>query len=83
MKYTLDAAMLAERKTAHTYLQEQLELPGYYGKNLDALYDCLREQRGLEITFVNTENAEGYFEKILRVFRDAQKHDETMTVTCE
>lgn len=27
----------------HSYLQQVLELPEYYGGNLDALYDCLTE----------------------------------------
>ena len=31
------------RETAHTYLKEILRLPDYYGRNLDALYDCLCE----------------------------------------
>ena len=31
------------RETAHTYLKEILHLPDYYGRNLDALYDCLCE----------------------------------------
>lgn len=27
----------------HSYLHQALELPEYYGTNLDALYDCLTE----------------------------------------
>ena len=27
----------------HNYLKEVLNFPDYYGKNLDALYDCLTE----------------------------------------
>ena len=32
-----------ERQAAHAYLAESFGFPVYYGKNLDALYDCLTE----------------------------------------
>ena len=31
------------KKNGHDYLMDVLNLPEYYGKNLDALYDCLCE----------------------------------------
>ena len=37
----LDASKMVSRQEAHRYLKEQLAFPDYYGKNLDALYDCL------------------------------------------
>lgn len=30
-------------KEGHDYLKEVLDFPDYYGKNLDALYDCLTD----------------------------------------
>ena len=39
----LDGRKMTDRETAHLYLQKKLNLPDYYGKNLDALYDCLTE----------------------------------------
>ena len=31
------------KKEGHDYLKKALNFPEYYGKNLDALYDCLTE----------------------------------------
>ena len=39
----LDAGRVSDRPSLHTELQTVLELPGYYGRNLDALYDCLTD----------------------------------------
>lgn len=39
----LDCEKLLHRKQAHQYLAQMLEFPDYYGKNLDALFDCLTE----------------------------------------
>jgi len=44
MKYTiLDAGRVTDRPSLHAELQAVLGLPGYYGRNLDALYDCLTD----------------------------------------
>ncbi len=50
-KAILDGAVLAgDRQDAHLHLQRSLDLPDYYGCNLDALYDCLNDEAGpLEI----------------------------------
>lgn len=39
----IDGARMADRQSAHDYLAARLELPEYYGRNLDALSDCLTE----------------------------------------
>ena len=40
----LDGKRMRNRRAAHDHLAEQLELPEYYGRNLDALYDLLTER---------------------------------------
>ena len=40
----LDGAEMLTKETAHAYLAARLALPEWYGKNLDALYDCLTER---------------------------------------
>lgn len=43
---TLDGEKMLNRREAHDHLTEQLGLPEYYGRNLDALYDLLTERDG-------------------------------------
>ena len=71
MEIILDAGFLGEKEAAHDYLQEMLNLPDYYGRNLDALYDCLSERDDLTLVIINSEGAGEYFEKLLPVFKDA------------
>ena len=70
MHVILDARMLGEKQQAHQYLKEIFRFPDYYGCNLDALYDCLSEQRDLHIHLLHTDQAGEYFEKVLSVFQD-------------
>lgn len=37
----LDGAKMTDRDAAHAYLAGVLRFPPYYGRNLDALADCL------------------------------------------
>ena len=40
----LDGQKMLNRRAVHDHLAEQLHLPDYYGRNLDALYDQLTER---------------------------------------
>lgn len=42
----LDGEKMISRREAHDHLAQQLELPEYYGRNLDGLYDLLTEREG-------------------------------------
>ena len=42
----LDGERMLNRQATHDHLAEQLGLPEYYGRNLDALYDLLTERSG-------------------------------------
>ena len=53
----------------HDYLKEALNFPDYYGKNLDALYDCLTEI-GVE-TKIKLINADFIPQDLLETFIDA------------
>ena len=62
------------KQRGHDYLAEALNLPDYYGKNLDALYDCLTEM-SCEIELVNA----GVVDKeIIDTFKDAPMENELL-----
>ncbi|MCC5894079.1 MAG: barstar family protein [Alkalibacterium sp.] len=41
----LNGKLMTSKETAHAILQEQLRIEGYFGHNLDALYDVLTAQK--------------------------------------
>lgn len=57
------------KSEGHDYLKEALNFPDYYGKNLDALYDCLTEI-GVE-TKIKLTNADFINQDLLETFIDA------------
>ncbi len=77
MKIILDGKRMTAKEEAHAYLQEALDFPAYYGRNLDALYDCLTERRNLEIEVqdadVMLQTLGKYGEKLLEVLRESPK----------
>ena len=39
----INCEKLRSRKVLHDYLEQELHLPDYYGRNLDALHDTIHE----------------------------------------
>ncbi len=74
----LRAGFLCEEELAHEYLQEVLELPEYYGKNLDALYDCLTEFSDVEIVIFEQDSP--YWRRMKKVFLQAAKSNDRILV---
>ncbi|WP_407377308.1 barstar family protein [Methanobrevibacter sp.] len=64
----------AIKKKGHEYLMEALDLPDYYGRNLDALYDCLTEM-DCEIELINAEMVE---KDIIDTFKDAANENDLL-----
>lgn len=60
------------KKDGHDYLMEALDLPDYYGKNLDALYDCLTEIC-CDVTLINSDEVE---DDIIQTFVDASNENQ-------
>ena len=76
MEFILDCNEMTDEKTAHEYIASVLGFPAYYGKNLDALFDCLGEMPG--DTSVILENVDALYARlgsrgtdIVDVFGDA------------
>ena len=43
MRFVLDGSSVGSREALHQALSALLAFPAYYGKNLDALHDCLTD----------------------------------------
>lgn len=65
----LDGNNIPNRETLHDTLASSLQLPDWYGRNLDALYDCLLDiQEETEIRLLHEEALEdhlGHYAKSL------------------
>ncbi|WP_164214600.1 barstar family protein [Virgibacillus sp. YIM 98842] len=77
---TIDGTKMQSKESGHTYLKEQLSLLGYYGSNLDALWDALNtHSEPLEIKFIHyeqmIEELGNYGEAVLKVFEDAAEEN--------
>lgn len=68
----LDAKKMLEKEKMHEYFAKKFDLPEHYGKNLDALFDCLCEINEPTLIKLKNENAldEGMKESLIQLFRD-------------
>ena len=83
----LDGAAVFSREELHEVLSRELSLPEWYGRNLDALFDCLSaeltEETGIRVRHpeVLQERLGGYGTVFLRVLREAEEENPLLFVT--
>lgn len=85
MELRLDSGMLDDKERLHKEITKQLQLPLYYGNNLDALWDILTAwENPLEIIIENFENTTGgvgsYGEMVLEVLQEASEENNMLSV---
>lgn len=83
-KILLDFGVADSQEQVHDYLALVLDFPEYYGKNLDALYDCLTDI--CEDTCVGIFSKEKdrdldrYLRMVKKVLRDAEEENPHLCV---
>ena len=85
MAILLDGKAMTDRISAHTHLAEMLDLPTYYGRNLDALYDMLMELgEDTQIILVDpaavVDNLGKYGEALLSTLQEAAEENSNLTI---
>nr|WP_300095618.1 barstar family protein [Sedimentibacter sp.] len=83
MEIILDGKLMTDKTAAHKYIKEQLDFPGYYGENLDALWDVLSTtSKSITIYLINeheiTERLGEYGKLLLGVFQDASFENDNL-----
>ncbi|WP_298035725.1 barstar family protein [uncultured Campylobacter sp.] len=74
----LDAKKILEKEKMHEYFAKKFDLPEHYGRNLDALFDCLCEIN--EPTLIKLKNEDALQgdtkESLIRLFHDVCNENE-------
>lgn len=84
-KVKLNGNSMGTKELAHLYLKWKLELPDYYGENLDGLWDILSSQsEPLEITLYNKDKLVGhlgeYGESIINLLNDVSDENKNISI---
>ena len=86
MAIILEGKAMADRPAAHAHLAERLDLPSYYGRNLDSLYDVLTDiGADTEIILMDpaavAEQLGKYGEALLSTMQEAAEENPRLTIT--
>ena len=75
----LIASQLTDKDILHDVLIRELDLPEWYGRNLDALHDCLTQLQDVELVLIGFPD-EGYLARVRRVIVDAAWSNERIVL---
>ena len=84
-KLTIDGAFIESREALHDLLARELQFPLWYGKNLDALADCLGDVTEETVIEINggdllCETLGGYAKAFFRVLSDAAENNPSLRI---
>jgi ribonuclease inhibitor len=82
----LDGRLMTDKKAVHDRMAVQLELPAWYGRNLDALYDVLTDcVKPVHMVLIHKDamlrQLSDYGEALLETLRDAAEAVPGMALT--
>ena len=80
MNVLLDGNAILNREMLHYTLASGLCLPSWYGRNLDALYDCLTDVQEETVVVLRDrgvleEHLGGYGRRLLRLLEDVSQEN--------
>lgn len=85
----IDGEKITNMEMFHDFLKQSLDLPDFYGRNFNALWDCLTGGIGFPLTIIwkNFTKSKKYLgndaELALSVFKDAGKQVKGLRVIVE
>ena len=84
----IDGQKTHDRAGLHQYIAKELDFPQWYGKNLDALFDCLTDlTEETHIEVVNRDDLYealgGYANALLKVLSEASEINRMIEFNCE
>ncbi|GGD81841.1 barstar family protein [Paenibacillus nasutitermitis] len=68
-------------RNVHEWLRQELDLPEWYGENLDALWDCVTGHlpKPMTIRWIADSRHESSYSAIVEVFREAADQDDEIS----
>ena len=84
----LNPRYMTNPEESHAYLAKELQLPAYYGHNLDALYDVLTDisidtKVKISHTITDQSHLGSYGDTLIQVFQDASDENPPLTLLVE
>lgn len=79
---TINCAQIASMAELHEILARELSFPEWYGKNLDAIHDCLTAIcEDTEVTFLHFTALPFPTAGLLRVLRDSERENPHLEIS--